>query len=111
MDSTVEDYRDVEGVMIAHAGKTIVTLFRFGEVAMSHTKTRLEEEWAIDEVAFDVAGLSAELFIPPADIRTPGSTVSEVHLDDRGNCLVSSSRINPVSHDDNLDNIIWRVEV
>ncbi|KAI5081116.1 hypothetical protein GOP47_0004299 [Adiantum capillus-veneris] len=77
IDSTVDDYREVERVMIAHAGKSVVTLFRFGEVAMSHSKTRVEEEWAIDEVAFNVAGLSAELFMAPSDIRSP-AIVSEV---------------------------------
>ena len=42
---------------------------------MSHNKTRLEEEWVIDEVAFGVPGLSSDLFIPPADI---------VRIDPRG---------------------------
>lgn len=117
IESSVEDYRCVEGVMVAHAGKSTVTLFRFGEVAMSHTKTRLEEEWAIDEVAFDVPGLSAELFIPPADIRTAGSTVSEIselpHEERRGGrCLLSKSKVAALEKtQENLDNIIWRVEV
>lgn len=110
MDSIVEDYREIEGVVIAHAGKTIVTLFRFGEVAMSHTKTRLVEEWAIDEVAFNVAGLSGDQFIPPADICSPGNTGSSQGLrdqlrEDRRKCLVSTCIT------DNVDNIIWRVEV
>ncbi|KAG6467145.1 hypothetical protein ZIOFF_075013 [Zingiber officinale] len=69
IDSFLDDYRPVEGVMIAHSGRSVVTLFRFGEMAMSHTKTRMEEAWTIEEVAFNVAGLSADCFIPPADIR------------------------------------------
>lgn len=117
IESSVEEYRCVEGVMVAHAGKSTVTLFRFGEVAMSHTKTRLEEEWAIDEVAFDVPGLSAELFIPPADIRTAGRTVSEISElphEERGwgKCLLSKSKVAALEKpQENLDNIIWRVEV
>ncbi|CAA0830961.1 Protein of unknown function (DUF620 [Striga hermonthica] len=67
--SSLGDYRPVEGVMVAHAGRSVVTLFRFGEAAMSHTKTRMEEEWTIDEVAFNVPGLSVDCFIPPGDLR------------------------------------------
>lgn len=70
ISSCLEDYRAVEGIMIAHAGRSAVTLFRFGEAAMSHTKTRMEEAWSIEEVAFNVPGLSVDCFIPPADIRS-----------------------------------------
>uniref|UniRef100_N1R4Y8 Uncharacterized protein n=1 Tax=Aegilops tauschii TaxID=37682 RepID=N1R4Y8_AEGTA len=49
ISSCLEDYRAVEGIMIAHAGRSAVTLFRFGEAAMSHTKTRMEEAWSIEE--------------------------------------------------------------
>ncbi|KAJ9686985.1 hypothetical protein PVL29_015725 [Vitis rotundifolia] len=31
INSFLEDYRPVEGIMIAHSGRSIVTLFRFGE--------------------------------------------------------------------------------
>jgi hypothetical protein len=55
--------------VIAHAGRSAVTLFRFGELAMNHTKTRMEE------AAFDVPGLSADCFIPPADIRRSADVV------------------------------------
>jgi hypothetical protein len=61
--SALEDYRAVEGVMIAHSGRSAATLFRFGEAAMSHTKTRMEEAWSIEEVAFNVPGLSTDCFI------------------------------------------------
>lgn len=76
INSYLEDYRPVEGIMIAHSGHSVATLFRFGETAMSHTKTRMEESWTIDEVAFNVPGLSADCFIPPADLRSM-STISE----------------------------------
>lgn len=62
------DYRDVDGVMIAHEGRTIATVFRFGEVSMQHSRTRMEELWVIDDVVFNVPGLSFDYFIPPADI-------------------------------------------
>lgn len=68
INSSIDDYRLVEGMMIAHSGHSLVTLFRFGEVAMSHTKTRMEEAWTIEEVAFNVPGLSMDCFIPPADV-------------------------------------------
>ncbi|KNA16414.1 hypothetical protein SOVF_089300 [Spinacia oleracea] len=69
INSCLDDYRPVEGIMIAHSGRSVVTLFRFGETAMSHTKTRMEEAWTIEEVAFNVPGLSIDCFIPPAEIR------------------------------------------
>ncbi|KAF3446580.1 hypothetical protein FNV43_RR11760 [Rhamnella rubrinervis] len=69
INSFLDDYRPVEGIMIAHSGRSVVTLFRFGETAMSHTKTRMEEAWTIEEVAFNVPGLSMDCFIPPAELR------------------------------------------
>lgn len=68
IETTIEDYRCVDGVMIAHAGRSVVTLFRFGEVPMSHTKTTMEESWTIEDVVFNVPGLSMDSFIPPADL-------------------------------------------
>ncbi|KAL3814292.1 hypothetical protein ACJIZ3_015560 [Penstemon smallii] len=70
INSFLDDYRPVEGIMIAHSGRSVVTLFRFGETANSHTKTRMEEAWTIEEVAFNVPGLCVECFIPPADLKS-----------------------------------------
>ncbi|KAK8624905.1 hypothetical protein V6N13_089791 [Hibiscus sabdariffa] len=70
INSYLHDYRPVEGIMIAHSGRSVITLFRFGEVAMSHTKTRMEEAWTIEEVAFNIPGLSVDCFIPPGDLRS-----------------------------------------
>ncbi|VAI28006.1 unnamed protein product [Triticum turgidum subsp. durum] len=83
INSFIEDYRPVEGIMIAHSGRSAVTLFRFGEVAMSHTKTRMEEAWSIEEVAFNVPGLSMDCFIPPTDIKS-GSISETVELPQSG---------------------------
>ncbi|KAI4389877.1 hypothetical protein MLD38_002051 [Melastoma candidum] len=74
INSFLEDYRPVEGIVIAHSGRSVVTLFRFGETAMSHSKTRMEEAWTIEEVAFNVPGLSIDCFIPPAEIRLSSIT-------------------------------------
>uniref|UniRef100_A0A804LR26 Lipase-like protein n=1 Tax=Zea mays TaxID=4577 RepID=A0A804LR26_MAIZE len=81
ISSSVEDYRAVDGVVVAHAGRSAVTLFRFGEAAvgLGHTKTRMEEAWTIEEVAFDVPGLSADCFIPPTDVG-PGSVSEAAEL-------------------------------
>lgn len=120
IDSSVEDYRTVDGIAIAHAGKSVVTLFRFGEVAMSHTKTRMEETWTIEEVAFNVPGLSGDCFIPPADIRMVGTTVSEISElphEEKGKFVLlgrngSSSKVAALEKpQENFDNIIWRVEL
>ncbi|KAG6690598.1 hypothetical protein I3842_10G023500 [Carya illinoinensis] len=70
MSTRIEDYRTVEGVMIAHAGQSIVTITRFGDnlKASSPAAIRMEETWAIDDLAFNVPGLSADCFIPPAEV-------------------------------------------
>ncbi|XP_052200729.1 uncharacterized protein LOC127807127 [Diospyros lotus] len=84
INSFLEDYRPVEGIMIAHSGRSVVTLFRFGETAMSHTKTRMEEAWTIEEVAFNVPGLSVDCFIPPAELRfSPMSEACELSHGER----------------------------
>ncbi|KAG6635634.1 uncharacterized protein LOC122283001 [Carya illinoinensis] len=66
--SSIGDYRDVDGVLIAHQGRSIATVFRFGELSQQHSRTRMEEVWTIDDIVFNVPGLSLDYFIPPADI-------------------------------------------
>ncbi|KAK4285631.1 hypothetical protein QN277_002303 [Acacia crassicarpa] len=66
--SSIDDYRDVDGVMIAHQGRSIATVFRFEEMSMQHSRTRMEEHWTIDDIMFNVPGLSMDHFIPPADV-------------------------------------------
>ncbi|KAK4436561.1 hypothetical protein Salat_0819800 [Sesamum alatum] len=69
MESSIHDYRTIDGVNIAHSGRTSVSLFRFGENAESHTRTRMEEIWSIEEVDFNIKGLSMDCFLPPADLK------------------------------------------
>ncbi|KAG8380771.1 hypothetical protein BUALT_Bualt06G0050700 [Buddleja alternifolia] len=69
IESTIEDYRTTDGVNIAHGGRTCVSLCRFGENSESHTRTRMEEVWSIEEVDFNIKGLSTECFLPPADLK------------------------------------------
>lgn len=69
MESLIQDYRTVDGVNIAHSGRTSVSLFRFGENSESHTRTRMEEIWSIEEVDFNIKGLSTDCFLPPADLK------------------------------------------
>ncbi|CAI9104321.1 OLC1v1002965C1 [Oldenlandia corymbosa var. corymbosa] len=118
INSFLEDYHPVEGIMIAHSGRSVVTLFRFGEMAMSHTKTRMEEAWTIEEVAFNVPGLSLDCFIPPADLRS--GTVSEaceLPADEKAkNALVLAAHRAKVvalekTHGSNVDNVFWKVEI
>ncbi|KAK9269808.1 hypothetical protein L1049_025381 [Liquidambar formosana] len=90
INSFLDDYRPVEGIMIAHSGRSVVTLFRFGETAMSHTKTRMEEAWTIEEVAFNVPGLSMDCFIPPAELRFGSiSETCELRQDERVKAAVA----------------------
>lgn len=69
MESWIEDYRDVDGMLIAHAGKTLVSLIRFGEGPQSHSRTRMEEVWEIEEVDFNIKGLSMDCFLAPSDLK------------------------------------------
>ncbi|KAG6489152.1 uncharacterized protein LOC122003623 isoform X2 [Zingiber officinale] len=69
MESHIEDYRTIDGVNIAHAGRTNVSLFRFGETSDRHTRTRMEETWTVEEVDFNIWGLSMDCFLPPRDLK------------------------------------------
>ncbi|KAK8549424.1 hypothetical protein V6N13_027177 [Hibiscus sabdariffa] len=69
MESLIQDYRTVDGVNIAHAGNTRVSLFRFGEDSEGHSRTRMEEVWTIEEVDFNIKGLSMDCFLPPGDLK------------------------------------------
>ncbi|KAK9113145.1 hypothetical protein Scep_020664 [Stephania cephalantha] len=68
MESMIEDYRYVDAINIAHSGQTKVTLFRYGTGSVSH-KRRLEESWRIEEVDFNIWGLSKDCFLAPADLK------------------------------------------
>ncbi|KAE8681225.1 hypothetical protein F3Y22_tig00111338pilonHSYRG00406 [Hibiscus syriacus] len=117
INSFLEDYRPVDGIMIAHSGRSVVTLFRFGEVAMSHTKTKMEEAWTIEEVAFNIPGLSIDCFIPPGDLRSRSiSETSELPQDERGkstNALAAHrAKVAALqkAQDGNADSMVWRME-
>ncbi|XP_062167320.1 uncharacterized protein LOC133873605 [Alnus glutinosa] len=70
MSTRIEDYRTVEGVMIAHAGQSSVIITRFGDnMKAGPAVTRMEETWAIDDLAFNVPGLSIDCFIPPNEVQ------------------------------------------
>ncbi|KAG4964739.1 hypothetical protein JHK84_039362 [Glycine max] len=68
MESLIQDYRTVDGINIAHGGKTWVALSRFGEGPESHSRTRIKEVWQIEEVDFNIKGLSMDCFLPPRDL-------------------------------------------
>ncbi|KAL2905577.1 Leukemia inhibitory factor receptor, partial [Bienertia sinuspersici] len=63
-ESLIEDYRYVDGVNIAHSGKTSVRVFRYGEQSANHQR-EIEETWNIDEVGFNIWGLDSDFFMPP----------------------------------------------
>lgn len=77
MESSVGDYCAVDGINVAHAGRTVVSLSRFGsnandqddgDVVGKRTCTCMEETWSIEEVDFNIMGLSTECFLPPRDM-------------------------------------------
>ena len=90
MESSIGDYRPVEGINVAHAGRTIVSLSRFGgggaaaadgsdaDVRGRRTCTCMEETWSIEEVDFNIMGLSTECFLPPRDMMVPACSSKPV---------------------------------
>ncbi|XVE56031.1 hypothetical protein DITRI_Ditri03aG0204500 [Diplodiscus trichospermus] len=67
MESLLQDYIYIDGINIAHSGKTITTLYRYGK---SHNyKMKIEESCSIDEVDFNICGLSNETFLPLTDLK------------------------------------------
>ncbi|KAG8042846.1 hypothetical protein GUJ93_ZPchr0088g33648 [Zizania palustris] len=80
MESSIGDYRAVDGINIAHAGRTVVSLSRFesndtaedadaaGAALGKRSFTSMEETWRIEEVGFNVVGLSMDCFLPPRDL-------------------------------------------
>ncbi|KAJ4770817.1 DUF620 family protein (DUF620) [Rhynchospora pubera] len=116
INSFIDEYRPVEGAMVAHSGRSAVTLFRFGESAMSHTKTRMEEVWSIEEVAFNVPGLSIDCFIPPNDLKcgSIGETLdfNQVEKNKMGLSLGPTSRAKVAAASDGSDGSVgWKVEI
>lgn len=69
MESHIQDYKTIDGINIAHAGRTAVSLVRYGESTESHSTTRMEEVWEIEEVDFNVVGLSMDCFLAPGDLK------------------------------------------
>ncbi|PKU74410.1 hypothetical protein MA16_Dca003613 [Dendrobium catenatum] len=68
MESIIDDYRYIDGINIAHSGRNVVTLFRYGEGSVNH-KRRLEECWMIEEADFNLHGLAMDSFLPPSDLK------------------------------------------
>ncbi|KAG0490917.1 hypothetical protein HPP92_007780 [Vanilla planifolia] len=71
ISSWMKDYAPADGMMVAHSGRSVVNLERFG-VAGNKTlnlSTIMEENWRIDDVEFNVPGLTADFFIPPEEIK------------------------------------------
>ena len=66
IESMIEDYRYIDGINIAHGGRTIATLYRYG--AAHNHKRVIEETWSIEEVDFNIIGLCMDCFLPPSDI-------------------------------------------
>jgi hypothetical protein len=67
-ETLIQDYKSIDGIQIAHRGKTRVSLLRLDESLESHSKTTMEESWEIEEVGFNVKGLSSDFFLPPGDL-------------------------------------------
>lgn len=75
MESQIEEYRYVEGINIAHSGKTTATIFRYGK-SLSNHRAKVEETWRIEEVDFNIVGLSLDCFLSPVDVKNEEHGIS-----------------------------------
>ncbi|XP_057523110.1 uncharacterized protein LOC130802988 [Amaranthus tricolor] len=101
MESQIQDYQTIDGVNIAHSGKTSVSLFRYGEDSESHSRTRMEEIWSIEEVDFNIKGLSTDCFLPPADLKK----------DDEGFNAVEPNNIKPAIKSQDLPKVTLNTKI
>ena len=65
MESELRDYKLVEGINIAHGGTTTASLYRYGKTLKR--KWKLKETWTIEELDFNISGLTMDYFLPPTD--------------------------------------------
>ncbi|XP_024995941.1 uncharacterized protein LOC112529097 [Cynara cardunculus var. scolymus] len=68
MESSLEDYRQIDGINIAHYGKTVTTIDRYGHG--ENVRWKVEETCTVKEVEFNVCCLSTDSFLPPVDVKT-----------------------------------------
>ncbi|MCE3049762.1 hypothetical protein HAX54_045738 [Datura stramonium] len=53
------------------------------ENSEGHTRTRMEEVWSIEEVDFNIKGLSADCFLPPSDLKKEDEVSHDVNKKSR----------------------------
>ncbi|KAM3401668.1 hypothetical protein ACQJBY_006005 [Aegilops geniculata] len=105
MASTIGDYRPVDGINIAHAGRTVVSVSPFTRAAgavddadadadarRKRPCTCMEETWSIEEVEFNIAGLSTECFLPPRDLVLSDSKDQPRHNKEQGDKAAKGAR-------------------
>lgn len=68
MVSSLKDYRHVEGVNIAHYGKTVTTIDRYGHGEKE--RWQVEETCTVKEFEFNACCLSTDSFLPPVNVKT-----------------------------------------
>ncbi|KAI4316806.1 hypothetical protein L6164_024749 [Bauhinia variegata] len=83
IESVIEDYRYIDGINIAHGGKTIAMLYRYG--AGYNHKRKIEETWRIEEVGFNICGLSMDCFLPPSDLKREQDAAEQLVGDSQEN--------------------------
>ncbi|KAL1207963.1 hypothetical protein V5N11_034256 [Cardamine amara subsp. amara] len=96
-ETLIQDYKSVDGIQIAHRGRTRVSLLRLDESLESHSKTTMEESWEIEEVGFNVKGLSSDFFLPPGDLRTKEEEESEFRFGDYSSPMLLPLKVSTAS--------------
>ncbi|WZZ66291.1 hypothetical protein YC2023_077661 [Brassica napus] len=83
-ETMIQGYKSVDGIQIAHRGRTRVSLLRLDESLENHSKTTMEESWEIEEVGFNVKGLSSGFLLPPGDLHTKEDEISGFNFEGPG---------------------------
>ncbi|CAL9246241.1 unnamed protein product [Arabidopsis halleri] len=96
-ETLIQDYKSVDGIQIAHRGKTRVSLLRLDESLESHSKTTMEESWEFEEVGFNVKGLSSDFFLPPGDLHTKEEEESEFSFGDYSSPMLLPLKVSTAS--------------
>ena len=81
-ETMIQGYKSVDGIQVAHRGRTRVSLLRLDESLENHSKTTMEESWEIEEVGFNVKGLSSGFLLPPGDLHTKEDEISGFNFED-----------------------------
>ncbi|KAI3756860.1 hypothetical protein L1987_56684 [Smallanthus sonchifolius] len=73
IESSLENYKYIDGVNIAHYGKTVTSIYRHEQG--ENTRWKIEETCTVKEVEFNICSLATDAFLPPPDVKNEEQVV------------------------------------